>query len=265
MNKATAKASTPGGTEGHHALGIDVGGSGIKGAIVDLSTGEFVGDRERIETPQPATPEAVAKTVTQITDHFGWSGAVGLTLPGVVKGGTMRTAANIHKSWIGCDVHKLFADYLGDRPIAVLNDADAAGIAEQKFGGGSGKTEGLVILLTFGTGIGSALLHEGVLIPNSELGHLQVRGKIAERRASAKVREDAGLSWGRWAKRVSEVLTHYERIFSPDLFIAGGGVSRKGDKWIPLLKNDVPVVAAKLRNTAGIVGAAMAVDRGLHL
>ncbi|MGB3696547.1 MAG: ROK family protein [Gordonia sp. (in: high G+C Gram-positive bacteria)] len=247
----------------HLGFGVDIGGSGVKGAIVDLRTGEFVGDRHRIDTPRPATPEAVADTVVEIVDHFGWTGPVGLTVPGVVRGGVMRSAANIDETWLGTDLYSLFSGRLGGRPVSVLNDADAAGIAEHRFGGGVGRTEGTVILLTFGTGIGSALLYNGTLVPNTEFGHLEVDGKEAEHQASAKVREDKGWSLAKWSKKVSKVLTHYEAIFSPSLFIVGGGISRKADQWIPLLTNDTPVVAARLRNTAGIVGAAMAVDEGL--
>lgn len=245
------------------SFGIDIGGTGVKGAIVDLRTGLFVGDRHRIATPQPATPQRVAAVAAEIVEHFGWTGPVGLTVPGVVKGGVMTTAANLDPSWIGTDLHALFSGAMGGRRVNVLNDADAAGLAELRYGRGADLASGLVILLTLGTGIGSAMFYDGVLIPNSELGHLEVDGKIAEKRASAKVREDNGWSLEKWAKKLSTVLVQYERVFSPDLFIAGGGISRKADKWVPHLTNTVPVVAAQLRNTAGIVGAAMAVDDDL--
>ena len=241
------------------SFGIDIGGTGIKGAIVDLRTGEFVGERHRIDTPQPATPERVARTVTTIVEHFGWTGPVGLTVPGVVKDGVMTTAANVDRSWIGTDVEALFSRSLRGRRVRVLNDADAAGLAEQAYGGGAHLDTGLVILLTLGTGIGSAVLYDGTLIPNSELGHMEVDGIVAEKQASAKVRKDRDWSLKTWAGHLSTVLVHYERIFSPDLFIVGGGISRKADRWIPHLTNAVPVVPAALRNTAGIVGAAMAV------
>lgn len=241
------------------SFGIDIGGTGVKGAIVDLRTGEFVGERCRIETPQPATPDAISGTVAEIVDHFGWTGPVGLTLPGVVKDGVMRTAANIDPSWIGRDVRQMFSDKLGGRKITVLNDADAAGLAELKYGSGSHIDEGLVILLTLGTGIGSAMLYNGILVPNTEFGHIEVHGTIAEKRASALVRKEKGWGFEEWAKRLSKVLAMYERLFSPDLFIAGGGISRKADKWVPHLTNSTPVVPAQLLNTAGIVGAAMAV------
>lgn len=240
-------------------FGVDVGGSGVKGAIVDLRSGTFVGERHRLPTPQPATPTAITETVRSIVDHFGWTGPVGITVPGVVKGGIMRSAANIDASWIDVDVVNLFSAALGGRRVRVLNDADAAGLAELEYGGGAHLTDGEVVLLTLGTGIGSALLYNGRLIPNTEFGHLEVDGKIAEKRASAKVRRDKGWDFDRWAEELSKVLTMYERLLSPDLFIVGGGISRKAHKWVPLLTNEVPVVPARLRNTAGIVGAALAV------
>lgn len=240
------------------SFGVDVGGSGIKGGIVDLDTGLLVGERHKVLTPQPATPESVAAGVAEVVSHFDWDGPVGITLPGVITGSIMRTAANIDKSWIGTDVQELFGRHLGDRPVAVLNDADAAGIAEDRHGGGA-DVDGVVILLTLGTGIGSAILIDGTLVPNTELGHLVIDGKEAEHRASSKVKEDKDWSYPRWAKEVSAVLRTYEALFWPTLFVVGGGISRKADKWIPLLTNETPVVPATLRNTAGIVGAAMAV------
>ena len=246
-------------------FGIDVGGSGVKGALVDLRTGEFVGERHRIDTPQPATPDAVALTCREITEHFGWTGPVGVTIPGVVRQGVVRSAANIDEAWKGTDVQELFGRHLGGRSVTALNDADAAGLAELRYGGGQDVDEGTVLLLTFGTGIGSALFRDGLLVPNTEFGHLEIDGKIAEHRASAKVREDKGWTLKKWASKVSRVLEHYERIFSPDLFIAGGGISRKADQWIPELTVQTPVVPAQLRNTAGLVGAAMAADEGLRM
>ncbi len=249
----------------HVGFGIDIGGSGVKGAIVDLRTGEFVGERHRIDTPRPATPDAVAKVCREITDHFGWTGPVGITLPSVVRDGIVRSAANIDESWCGVDSQEVFGPPLGGRAVTVINDADAAGLAELRYGGGRDVESGTVILLTFGTGIGSALFHDGGLVPNTEFGHLEIGGREAEARASAKARDDHGWSLKKWSRKVSRVLEHYERIFSPALFIAGGGISRKGDQWIPMLTNETPVVAARLRNTAGIVGAAMAVDEGLRM
>ncbi|WP_018179836.1 polyphosphate--glucose phosphotransferase [Jongsikchunia kroppenstedtii] len=246
-----------------HGFGVDVGGSGIKGGIVDLDAGQLVGDRFKVLTPHPATPQSVASGVREVVDHFGWTGPVGITLPAVIAAGVCRTAANIDPAWIGTEVYPLFAAELGDRDLAVLNDADAAGIAEDAHGAGHGRN-GVTMLLTLGTGIGSAIIQNGVLLPNTELGHLEVDGKEAEHRASSKVKEDKDWSYQRWAKEVSLVLETYEKLFWPDLFIVGGGISRKADKWIPMLTNRVPVVPAELRNNAGLVGAAMAVDTGLR-
>ncbi|MBD0861395.1 ROK family protein [Gordonia sp. zg691] len=243
-------------------FGVDVGGSGIKGGIVDLDTGELVGERFKVLTPQPATPDAVARGVAEVVAHFDWAGPVGITLPGVVTEGVMRTAANIDKAWIGTDVYELFGKQLDNRAVSVLNDADAAGMAEDRYGAGKG-VDGVVMLLTFGTGIGSAIMINGNLVPNTELGHLQVGKKEAEHQASSRVRDEKGWSYEKWTEKVSEVLKTYEALFWPKLFIAGGGISRKSDKWIPLLTNATPVVPAALLNTAGIVGAAMAVSQGL--
>lgn len=246
-------------TPGPQGFGVDVGGSGIKGGIVDLVTGELIGDRYKIETPQPSTPDAVATVVAQIVSHFEWTGPVGVTLPAVVTGGVARSAANIDGAWIGTDAKALFATALGHQNVTVLNDADAAGVAEDRYGAGKGKS-GVVVLLTFGTGIGSAVLHNGVLLPNTEFGHLEVNGKEAEHRAASSVKETKDLSYKEWAKEVSKVLETFEALLWPDLFIAGGGISRKSEKWIPHLTNRTPVVAATLLNTAGIVGAALAAD-----
>lgn len=243
-------------------FGVDVGGSGIKGAVVDLDTGQFVGERIKIPTPQPSTPESVAETVAQIVEQADWSGPVGVTLPSVLMGGTVRTAANIDSSWIDTDAIGLFTEALGRQEISVLNDADAAGIAEDRYGAAK-DTDGVIILLTFGTGIGSAVLHNGVLLPNTEFGHMEIDGHEAEHIAASSVKDKLGLSYKQWAKRVSGVLEHYEALLWPDLFIAGGGISRKHHKWIPLLTNRTPVVPAELRNGAGIVGAAYAAKTGV--
>jgi polyphosphate glucokinase len=237
-------------------LGIDIGGSGIKGAPVDVTKAELTQERLRIPTPAPSTPGAVAEVVGQIAKHFAWKGLVGVTYPGVVVDGVTRSAANVDKEWIGTDARGLFAEATG-LPVTVLNDADAAGLAEEKFGAGRDNT-GVIVLLTFGTGIGSAVIHNGVLLPNTEFGHLEVGGKEAEHRAASSVKENKDWSYERWTKEVTKVLTAIENAIWPDLFIAGGGISRKADKWIPLLTNRTPVVAATLLNTAGIVGAAMA-------
>ncbi|WP_024796842.1 polyphosphate--glucose phosphotransferase [Tomitella biformata] len=237
-------------------FGIDVGGTGIKGGLVDLRTGALIGNRVKIATPTPATPDAVAGTVRQIVDKFQWQGAIGITLPAVVRGGIVQTAANIDKSWIGLDAAAMFSAALDGLPVHVLNDADAAGLAEDRFGGGREQT-GVVVLLTLGTGIGSAVLNDGVLLPNTEFGHLEVDGKEAEHRAAASVRAAKDMSWHHWTKEVSRVLKVIENLISPDLIIVGGGISREGAKWIPLLTNRTPVTAATLHNSAGIVGAAM--------
>ena len=243
-------------------FGIDIGGSGIKGGVVDLASGELVGDRVRIDTPQPATPAAIATTVADVVSRFDWQGPVGVTLPSVIKSGVARTAANIDPTWVGTDARALFADALGGRQVTVLNDADAAGLAEYRYGAGK-DYDGVVILLTFGTGIGSAILHDGVLVPNTEFGHLELDGDDAEHSAAASVKDTHELSWKQWAPAVTRYLQAMENLFWPDLFIAGGGVSRKADKWIHLLENRTEVVPATLRNTAGIVGAALAVASGV--
>jgi polyphosphate glucokinase len=238
-------------------FGIDVGGSGIKGGIVDMDTGLLIGERIKLLTPQPATPSAVAKTIAEVVYGFGWTGPLGVTYPGVVTHGVVQTAANVDKSWIGTNARDVISAELGGQDVTILNDADAAGLAEQHYGAGSDQT-GLVVLLTFGTGIGSAVIHNGTLIPNTEFGHLEVGGKEAEQRAASSVKDRNDWTYERWAKQVTRVLVAIENAIWPDLFIAGGGISRKADKWVPLLENRTPVVAAALQNTAGIVGAAMA-------
>jgi len=245
------------GSHGRLALGIDVGGSGVKGAVVDLDTGQLVGERFRLETPQPATPQAVTRTVAEVVHHFGWTGPVGVTYPGVVVNGVVQTAANVDKSWIGTNVADQMSAALSGQKVVVLNDADAAGLAEQRYGAGRNHS-GVIVLLTFGTGIGSAVIHNGMLLPNTEFGHIEVDGKEAEHRAASSVKERKEWSYHRWAREVTKVLIAIENAICPDLFIAGGGISKHGDKWIPLLKNRTPVVAAVLLNSAGIVGAAMA-------
>ncbi|MDT5146789.1 MAG: polyphosphate glucokinase [Mycobacterium sp.] len=262
MTSTDSTTVTPGngtadGPPQRRAFGIDVGGSGIKGGIVDLNTGLLVGDRVKLLTPQPATPAAVAKTIAAVVKEFGWTESLGVTYPGVVTHGVVQTAANVDKSWIGTNVRDVISAELDGQPVTVLNDADAAGLAEERYGAGANKS-GLVVLLTFGTGIGSAVIHNGSLIPNTEFGHLEVGGKEAEQRAASSVKERNGWSYEKWAKQVTRVLVAIENAIWPDLFIAGGGISRKADKWLPLLENRTPVVAAALQNTAGIVGAAMA-------
>ncbi|HZA10405.1 polyphosphate--glucose phosphotransferase [Mycobacterium sp.] len=238
-------------------FGVDVGGSGVKGGIVDLDTGHLIGDRFKIPTPQPATPKAVAKTIADVVHHFEWTGPLGVTYPGVIADGIARTAANVDKSWIGTNARDVISKELGGQQVTVLNDADAAGLAEVKFGAGKDKT-GVIILLTFGTGIGSAVIHNGVLLPNTEFGHIDVGGKEAEHLAASSVKEKHHWSYKQWSHEVTKVLIAIENAMCPDLFIAGGGISRKADKWLPLLKIRTPIVAAALQNTAGIVGAAIA-------
>lgn len=237
-------------------LGIDIGGSGIKGAPVDISTGTLLAERHRIPTPDPSEPNAIAEVVAQIVEHFNWSGPIGCTMPTIVRHGTVESAANIDQRWIGTNAQTLFQQTT-HCPTIVINDADAAGIAEMQFGAGRGQ-DGLVIMLTVGTGIGSALFIKGILVPNTELGHLEIRGKDAELRASDRARQEKELSWEKWAERLTEYFGKVEYLFSPDLFIVGGGVSKKSNKFLPLINIRTPIVTAQLLNDAGIVGAAMA-------
>jgi polyphosphate glucokinase len=241
------------------ALGIDIGGSGIKGAPVDLLTGEFLEERYKIPTPERSTPEAVAEVVGLIAmkflDTLPVDAPIGVTIPGIVKRGVVRSAANIDKSWKGCDGETLFSQTLG-RHVHLVNDADAAGVAELRYGAAKGK-DGLVILTTLGTGIGIGLLYDGVLIPNAELGHIELNGHDAETRAAASAKQREGLSYAEWATdRLQPYYAFLEFLLSPDLFVVGGGVSRKADKFLPLLKLETPIIPATMRNAAGIVGAA---------
>jgi polyphosphate glucokinase len=238
------------------AFGVDIGGSGIKGAIVDLDKGDLATERVKYLTPHPSTPEAVAEVVARLVKEAGWSGDLGATFPAVIKNGVAKSAANVDKSWIDTDVDKVFTD-ITHCDVTVLNDADAAGIAEGRFGAAKG-VGGVVILLTFGTGIGSALLLDGQLVPNTELGHIEIDGADAEKKASSAAKDNEGLSYKQWAKRVQKYMSHVEKLFTPDLFVVGGGVSRNSDKWVPLLNLRTPVKPAQLLNNAGIVGAAMA-------
>jgi polyphosphate glucokinase len=249
-----------------HAFGVDIGGTGIKGAVVDTATGQLITERKRILTPHPATPPAVAEVVAQLVHDAGWTGRIGATFPAVIKNGVALSAANVDPSWIGTDADKVFTDAVGrDSEVIVLNDADAAGLAEDRFGAAK-DVNGLVIMLTFGTGIGSALIMNGVLVPNTELGHLELDGHDAETRAAASVRDEHGMSYKKWAQRVNHYMQHVERLFTPDLFVVGGGVSKNSDKWVPLLELNTRVVAAELLNEAGIVGAAIAaINPGRHV
>lgn len=244
------------GSKPDQAFGIDIGGSGIKGALVDTTTGALVTSRVRIVTPQPSTPDAVAEVVGQLVSDAHWEGHVGATFPAIIQHGVARSAANVDPSWVGTDVDAVFTKAAAGEVI-VLNDADAAGIAEARFGAAQG-VQGVVILLTFGTGIGSALLVDGKLVPNTELGHLELDGYDAETRAAASVRETHNMSFKKWAGRVQKYMAHVERLFTPDLFVVGGGVSKEAHKWVPLLSLNAPVKPAQLLNNAGIVGAAMA-------
>jgi polyphosphate glucokinase len=243
-----------------HVLGIDVGGTGVKAAPVDTKTGQLLADRQKFATPRPATPEAVIEVVTRLVREFNWTGPAGVTFPGVVVNGVIQTAANLDHTWIGVDAVKEVGSATG-LAVTVINDADAAGVAEMKFGAGKG-VRGTVLLLTLGTGIGSALFTDEVLVPNTEFGHIQIRGKDAEKRASEHAREEHDLSWGDWAGRVDEYLEQMEALLSPGLIIIGGGISKKADKFLPRLTSlRAKVVPAALQNDAGIVGAAMAVEQ----
>lgn len=241
-------------------FGVDIGGSGIKGAPVDLRAGALDGDRLRVPTPRPSSPEAVVEVVGSVVERFGWRGPLGVALPCVVKRGIAHTAANVDPAWRGTDAGALFASRTGST-VVVLNDADAAGLAEMRFGAGRGRG-GVVVLLTFGTGIGSALFLDGELVPNTEFGHIEVDGHDGEDRAAASARDREDLSWAEWAGRVSRYLQVLEDLVWPDLVIAGGGVSKKADRWLPLVECRTAVVAAALLNNAGIVGAATAAAEG---
>lgn len=239
-----------------HILGVDIGGSGIKGAIVDTVTGELVTGRHRIDTPQPATPEAVAAVLAQLVLHFHWNGPVGCGFPAAIQHGVARTAANISPSFIGVDIDKLFSEAT-QCPCYNLNDADAAGMAEMRFGEGLGQS-GVVLLITIGTGLGTVFFTEGTLLPNTELGHLYLpNGKKAEHYASDAVRKAEDLGWKRWGKRFNTYLTLMESLYWPDLIILGGGASKKFDKFKQQITVEAPVKPAAFLNQAGIVGAAL--------
>jgi len=239
-----------------HPIGIDFGGSGIKAAPVDLTQGDFVAQRERIPTPEHSTPDAVAEVMTELVGRFpDATGPVGVTIPGVVRSGVVHSAANIDKGWIGTDADALLTERLG-RDVHVVNDADAAGVAELRYGAAKGAT-GLVILTTLGTGIGSALLHNGVLVPNSELGHLEIDGHVAEKRAAASIMTNEDLSWKEYARRLTTYYGTLEKLFSPDLFVVGGGVSKDADEFLHLVDIETAIVPATLQNRAGIIGAAV--------
>lgn len=242
------------------SFGIDFGGSGIKGAPVDLTVGEFAAERARFDTPLPSTPEAVADVIAELLGRFPDSdAAVGVAVPGVVRHGVVRSAANIDPAWIGTDADALFTKATG-RDVHIVNDADAAGLAEVRYGVAKGR-RGLVIVTTLGTGIGSALVHDGVLVPNSELGHLEIDGHDAETRAANSARENEDLSWEQWARRLTTYYRTLERLFSPELFVVSGGISKKAEHFLPLVDLDTEILPAQLRNRAGIVGAALHASR----
>ncbi|SPT52548.1 Polyphosphate glucokinase [Actinomyces bovis] len=243
------------------ACGIDIGGSGVKGALVDLETGEFASERVRIDTPQPATPDAVAQVCKQIVDQLqvGPETPIGIDFPAPIVHGVVPFIANLDESWAGTDVNALMIKHLG-RGVTALNDADAAGLAEVAFGAAKG-VAGTVIVTTLGTGIGSAVIVDGKLVPNTELGHLEIDGADAESQASSGQKTLQDLSWKKWAKRLQRYYSHVEMLFSPDLFVVGGGVSKKHDKFLPLLDLKTKIVPAALFNTAGIVGAAWQASR----
>lgn len=257
MSKDGKKKST-------HLIGVDIGGTGIKGGIVDLKKGKLVGDRVRFETPHPAAPEPVAEVVARVVEELSArDGApasdtpVGVTFPGIIQHGVAHSAANVDKSWIDFEIDRFFSERLG-RPVEVINDADAAGLAEVRYGAGKG-VDGTVLVITLGTGIGSAFVFDGKLVPNAELGHLEIDGFDAETKASAVARERDGIGWEDYSVRLQRYFSHVEFLFSPELFIVGGGISKRADEYLPRLKLRTPIIPAELKNEAGIVGAALQV------
>lgn len=240
-----------------HILGIDIGGTGVKAAVVDVATGQMITERQRLTTPQPATPSAVLETIQELKGRLNWSGPVGCGFPGLVKGGTVRRAPNLDSSWVGLDLVKQLKSALRVPYVAIGNDADAAGLAEFRFGAGK-NAHGTVVVITLGTGIGSAIFHDGALLPDTEMGHIEFQGKAAEKRVAASVREKKKLSWKKWGERLNAYLAHLEYFLGADLFILGGGVSKKSEKFFPYLTNvTCKVEVARLGNGAGIIGAAM--------
>ena len=237
-------------------LGIDIGGSGVKGAPVNTNDGLMLESRYRIPTPTPATPQNVAPLIAEIAKHFKWEGPIGCGFPGVMQNGVAKTAANLDDSWIETDINKLFKKATG-LPVSVINDADAAGLAEMKFGAGV-DSSGVVLLCTIGTGIGTVLFVNGTLVPNTEFGHIELMGMDAEKYAADAARKAEDLSWEDWAMRFNQYLVSLEKLINPDLIILGGGASKKGDRFLPLLTVKAQVVPAELLNNAGLVGAALA-------
>ena len=246
----------------HTAVGVDVGGTGIKAALVEREHGSLLTRRIKVDTPRPATPESVFEVIARLVADLSPDddSPIGVTVPGVVRSGVVLSAANIDKSWIGVDADRLLEKALG-RPVHVLNDADAAGYAEVAFGSAKGK-KGIVLVTTLGTGIGSALIYDGTLVPNTELGHIVIDGHDAEVKASNAARERHGLSWSTWARRLTRYYATLEGLFSPDLFVIGGGVSKHAAHFLPLIEVDTEMVPAALGNTAGIIGAALLAQTG---
>ena len=238
-------------------LGVDIGASGIKGAIVDIEKGVLHTERLRLDTPKPSTPEAVSETFSALVRHFNWNGIIGCGFPSVIKNGQSLTAANIDKGWVGCEVEKILSDATGCS-VKVSNDADVAGIAEMEFGAGK-NNKGTVIMITVGSGLGSALFTKGELVPNTEFGHFYLKGhnRVAEQYAADSIRKKESLSWEEWAGRFDEFLHLLEELFAPDLIMLGGGASKKFDRFSHLLTSSIPVKPAELRNHAGIIGAAL--------
>lgn len=241
-----------------HILGIDIGGTGIKGAPVDTQTGQLLAERQRLLTPEGAEPQAVAKTVAELVNLFQWEGPVGCGFPAVVRSGTVYTAANVHKTWIGTQAERLFGEVL-NRPVRVINDADAAGMAEMRFGAGVGE-KGVVLIVTIGTGLGTAIFTNGHLVPNTEFGHIEIEGQDAEQLASDAARKRDDLTWKKWSKRFNKYLNRLEALVWPDLIILGGGAIKRFDEFAPALTVRARVVPAQFMNEAGIVGAALAAE-----
>jgi len=244
-----------------HVMGIDIGGTGVKTAVVDVTTGVMITERHRLATPHPATPSAIIDTIKELKGRLDWNGPVGCGFPGLVKGGKVQRAPNLDPSWVGVELLKQLKTELGVSQVVIGNDADAAGLAEFRFGAGK-NVEGTVVVITLGTGIGSAIFHDGALLPDTEMGHIEFQGKPAEKRAAESVREKKNLSWKKWGRRLNAYLAHLEYLLGADLFILGGGVSKKPEKFFPYLTDvTCKVEAARLGNAAGIIGAAMFVGR----
>lgn len=244
------------------AVGIDIGGTGIKGALVDVKKGDLASERVRVETPQGGRPNDIAevvKSLVQAIDPDGTAETIGICFPAVVQHGVTKSAANVSKEWIGLDADSLFTKVIG-RPVHLINDADAAGVAEMKFGVGK-KTKGLTIMTTLGTGIGTALFIDGRLVPNTELGHLEIGGVDYESKAAFSAKERENLDWAQWADRLQTYYTTLENLFSPDLFLVGGGVSKEHEDFLPLLKLRTKIIPAVLKNSAGIIGAALVASK----